>query len=97
MEVQQSSTDRRPHILQMTDELKVNTVITVKDFLREVEQLVTEKKMEYIDAVVYYCEKNNMEIETAAQLIKQNQKFKAKIRTEAETLNFLPKTSKLPI
>jgi hypothetical protein len=81
----------------MTDELKVNTVITVKDFLREVEQLVTEKKMEYIDAVVYYCEKNNMEIETAAQLIKQNQKFKAKIRTEAETLNFLPKTSKLPI
>jgi Phage late-transcription coactivator len=97
MEVQQNSADRRPHILQMTDELKVNTVITVKDFLREVEQLVTEKKMEYIDAVVYYCEKNNMEIETAAQLIKQNQKFKAKIRTEAETLNFLPKTSKLPI
>ena len=58
MEVQQNSADRRPHILQMTDELKVNTVITVKDFLREVEQLVTEKKKENIDAVVYYCEKN---------------------------------------
>lgn len=78
-------------------QIKVNSVVDVKEFLKEIEILVDEKKMEYIDAVVYYCEKNNMEIETAAQLIKQNQRFKAKIRTEAESLHFLPKTSKLPV
>jgi hypothetical protein len=78
-------------------EIKVNTVVDVKLFLKDIEVLVSEKKMEYIDAVVYYCEKNNMEIETAAQLIKQNQRFKSKIRNEAEDLHYLPKTSKLPI
>jgi len=78
-------------------DLKVSSVISVKDFLVEIEKLVSEKKMEYIDAIVHYCELHNMEIETAAALIKQNQKFKAKVRTEAEELHFLPKTSKLPI
>ena len=78
-------------------EIKVNTVVDVKLFLKDIEVLVSEKKMEYIDAVVYYCEKNNMEIETAAQLIKQNQRIKSKIRNEAEDLHYLPKTSKLPI
>ncbi len=78
-------------------ELKVNSVVDVKIFLKDIETLVVDKKMEYIDAVVLYCEKNNMEIETAAQLIKQNQRFKAKIRNEAESLHYLPKTSKLPV
>ena len=53
--------------------------------------------MEYIDAIVYYCEQNNMEIETAARLVKQNQRFQAKVRSEAEDLHYIPKTSKLPI
>ena len=79
------------------NEIQVNSVVDIKQFLKEIEILVFEKKMEYIDAVVYYCEKNNMEIETAAQLIKQNQRFKAKIRNEAEDLHYLPKISRLPI
>jgi selenophosphate synthetase-related protein len=81
----------------MTEKISINSVIDVKDFLRDIENLVVQKKMEYIEAVVYYCEKNGMEVETAGQLIKQNQKFKAKIRGEAEDLHFLPRTSKLPI
>lgn len=81
----------------MTEKISVNSVIDVKDFLKEIENLVDKHKMEYIDAVVHYCTQNGMEIETAGQLIKQNQKFKARIRQEAEDLHFLPKTSKLPI
>ena len=81
----------------MTDSIPVNSVIDVKQFLKDIETLVNEKRMEYIEAVVFYCDKTGMEIETAAQLIKQNQKFKAKIRTEAEDLHFLQRTPKLPI
>lgn len=81
----------------MTDDIKINSVINVKQFHDQIEKLVVDLKLEYIDAVMYYCEKNNMEIETAAQLIKQNQKFKARIRSEAEALHYLPKTAKLPI
>ncbi|NBT09249.1 MAG: hypothetical protein EBS98_10720 [Chitinophagia bacterium] len=77
--------------------IKINSVISVSDFLIEIEKLVTDKRMEYIDAIVYYCEQNNMEIETAARLVKQNQRFQAKVRSEAEDLHYIPKTSKLPI
>jgi hypothetical protein len=48
-----------------------------------------------MDAVLYYCESNNMEPETAGSLI--NGKLKQRIREEAEVLNFLPKTARLPI
>ena len=77
--------------------MEVNTVIDVEQFLTAIETLVVEKKMEYIEAVVTYCEENGMEVETAGQLIKQNQRFIAMIRTEAEDLHFLPRTSQLPI
>ena len=51
--------------------------------------------MGYMDSVLFYCEQNEMEPETAASLI--TGKLKQKIREEAEDLNFLPKTAKLPV
>jgi hypothetical protein len=42
-------------------------------------------------------EKNGIEIETAASLIKSSSKIKAKIQNEAEEMNYLPRSAKLPI
>lgn len=78
----------------MITDLNFGSII---EFSKEIESLVLEKKMEYIDAVVYFCEKNGVDIETAASLIKNNSKLKASIQDEAEQLNYLPKTQKLPI
>ena len=78
-------------------EIPYNPVKSVKDFQEEIDKLVKGKGMEYIDAVVYFCEKNGVDIETAASLIKNNSKLKASIQDEAEQLNYLPKTQKLPI
>jgi hypothetical protein len=50
-----------------------------------------------MDAVVYYCEKNDIEIETAGALVKSNFRFKSYIQQEGETLRYLPKTAKLPV
>lgn len=66
-------------------------------FMKEVEKLVKIYKMDYMDAVVYFCEKNNMEIEAAASFIKNNVNLKSKITVEAENLNYLPKRARLPI
>lgn len=65
------------------------------EFYIKIQELVEETKLSYMDAVLHYCDQNGMEPETAAQLI--NGKLKAQIREEAEELNFLPKTAKLPI
>jgi Phage late-transcription coactivator len=71
-------------------------IITPSEFANEVEELVWQYDIEYIDAVVLYCERNNIAIETAASLIKMNANFKSKVQAEAETLNFLPKIARLP-
>ena len=65
------------------------------EFYIKIQELVEQTKLSYMDAVLHYCDQNGMEPETAAQLI--NGKLKAQIREEAEELNFLPKTAKLPI
>ena len=66
-----------------------------KEFSLKIESIVKEKKISHMDAVVLYCEKENIEIETASKLL--NSALKSKIEVEAQSLNFLPKTSKLPI
>ena len=68
---------------------------TSSEFYIKIVALVEQTKLSYMDAVLHYCDQNGMEPETAAQLI--NGKLKAQIREEAEELNFLPKTAKLPI
>jgi len=71
--------------------------VTSEKFIRDIENLVVKHKLDYMDAVVHYCEKNNIEIESAASIIKNNIRIRSKIQSECEDLNFLPKRAKLPI
>jgi len=48
-----------------------------------------------MDAIVLYCEKNGMEIESAAKLC--NVRIKQQLEIEYGDLNFLPKATQLPI
>tara|TARA_Y100001951_G_scaffold77961_1_gene65428 strand:- start:327 stop:557 length:231 start_codon:yes stop_codon:yes gene_type:complete len=68
---------------------------TPERFNREIEEIVERTSMSYLDAMLYHADENNLESETVASLVNQN--TKNKLREEAEKLNFLPKTSKLPL
>ena len=68
---------------------------TSERYNTEIEEIVTRTKMTYLDAMLYHADENGLESETVAGLI--NVKTKTKLREEAEILNFMPKTSKLPI
>jgi|TARA_R110002073_G_scaffold16573_1_gene63393 hypothetical protein len=70
---------------------------TSSQFALEIEQIVNDKKIDYLDAVMYYVECNNTEIETVASFIKNSQILKSKIALEAEDLNMIKKTARLPI
>jgi hypothetical protein len=54
-----------------------------------------EKRISYMDAVCWWCEKHEMEIEVAAKLL--NTVIKAKLEVEAQDLNYLAKSARLPI
>lgn len=66
-------------------------------FSQDIRTICQDKSMEYIDAVIYWCEINNIEVEYAAQLIKKDLVILSEIQIEAENLNILKKTAKLPI
>ena len=68
-------------------------------FAQEIESLVhnTSGNMSYIDAIIHFCEQNNIDVESVPKLI--SKPLKEKIKCDAEELNFMKKTSraKLPI
>jgi hypothetical protein len=62
-------------------------------FAQEIETLVqTHEDMNYIDAIVYFCEMNSIDLESVPKLI--SKPLKEKIKYEAMELNFLKKTSR---
>lgn len=65
------------------------------DFYYKICKIVEETNLNFIDSVLYYCEQNGLEPESVVPLI--NTKLKAQLRDEAEDLNFLPKTTRLPL
>lgn len=81
----------------MDDKLKFAKMLSSEKFCSEVDTLVKKHKLSYIDAVVHYCEKNNIEIEVAASIVKSNFRIKSLVQSEGEELNFLAKTAKLPL
>jgi len=67
-------------------------------FAQEIESLVhSNTDMRYIDAIIHFCEKNNIDVESVPKLI--SKPLKEKIKYEAMELNFLKKSSraKLPL
>ena len=69
--------------------------MTKSKFSKIVESVVLEKNMSYIDAVIYVCELNNIEIEDSRKYI--SIVVKQKIEMEAMQLNFLERNGTLPI
>jgi len=77
--------------------MKISNLKTSADFVKEIDKLVLNKNLNVFDAVLHYCEINNIELETAAALVKQSTVLKSKIQYEAENLNMIKKTARLPI
>lgn len=66
-------------------------------FLREIENICKTDRITYMDAVVYFCEQNNIEIESMADVICNNALLLSRIQEEAEQLNYIEKTTRLPL
>ena len=69
-------------------------ILSPKDFTITIEHIRRSKNMTYMDAIQYYCEKNNIELETIGKLVQGA--LKQIVREEAEELHFFPKTTKIP-
>ena len=70
---------------------------TPTQFVHEVEKIVKEKNISYLDACMHYAQKANVEIEIIASLIKGSQLLKSKVQFDAEQFRLVKPTAKLPV
>ena len=73
----------------------VEQKVTTKRFALIVDELVRTKGLTHMEAIIYYCEQNMLEPESVTKWI--DKCLKEKIQLDAEKLNYLPKTSQLPL
>ena len=88
--------------LDMPDPKEIDKAINEKfiskdKFASDIEQLVLATQMNYIDAIVQYCDDNGIEIESVSKLM--SKPLKEKVKYDATELNYLKKTTrgKLPL
>jgi hypothetical protein len=72
-----------------------NNIMTPTEFAEVIEEIVWMKDVSYFDAVLIYCEDNELDPEDCKPLI--SRPLKEKIELDAQELNLLPKTGQLPI
>ena len=67
--------------------------MTAAKFSQEVERIVLNNNdMNYIDAIIHYCDQNEIELETVPKLI--SKPLKEKLKFDAQQLNFIKRTSR---
>lgn len=67
------------------------------DFFEYVYKIARQPDSNYMEAVLDYAHKNDIEIEALADIIRKNPNIKSRIQDEAEELYMMEKTAKLPV
>ena len=68
---------------------------TRKTFSLNIENIVKDKNITHMEAVLWYCQKEGIEPDTINNLLSKG--LKEKIEANARELNFLPRQAQLPI
>lgn len=69
----------------------------IKNLMAEIDLLCRGTSESVIDIVVEFCENHDLDPEVVGKLIKKNVILHSRIANEAEDLNIIEKTAKLPI
>jgi len=68
-----------------------------KEFSLKIESIVREKHISYMDAVVWFCEQNEIDTGTVSSMINKSLKEKIKIEAQERNMVKFPKSGKLPL
>lgn len=65
--------------------------------IKEIHDIANQGGTSYIDAAVEYANKNDIDIEAIAEIIRKHPNMKSRIQDEAEDLLMMERTAKLPV
>jgi hypothetical protein len=76
---------------------KLEKKFDANTFAMAVEGKVRTLGMGYLEAILSFCEENDMEPTAIGNLVKKSDVIKSKLEAECRELNLLERTAKLPI
>lgn len=81
-------------LVSSNNDSKKDKFLTPAKFSEDIEKIVKRSNglVNYIEAVVTYCDENDIELETVSKLI--SKPLKEKIKYQAQSLNYMKKTSR---
>ena len=86
-------------LLMLEERMQINDsaedkFLTSTKFSEDIERIVKESGglVNYIEAIVTYCEENEIELETVSKLV--SKPLKEKLKYQAQNLNYMKKTSR---
>ena len=71
------------------------TFATPESFMQDIESLINTHGFNHIDAVLYYCEDHDIEMEEILPLVTRT--MKEKIKMDAQQLGMMKSEARLPI
>ena len=87
------STPTKKHMASgKIDEIFEDKFMTSAKFSVEIEKIVKDSSLNYIEAVVQFCEDKNIEMDGISKLI--SKPLKEKLKYDAQRLNYMKRTSK---
>ena len=72
-----------------------NELLTYESFAKKIVDICEEFSLNYIEAVLHYCEENDIDVEDIVKLINPN--MKERIKGSAIEMGLMKKESTLPI
>ena len=73
----------------------MDKILDKKIFSKQIEDVVRNKSIPYMDAIIMCSDNVGLEVESAARLVNKN--IKEKLEAEAQDLNMMQKSAKLPL
>ncbi len=72
---------------QEIEKVLAEKFLTPIKFSMKIEETVLKEKMNYIDAIIFYCEKEGIEVDSISKLM--TKPLKEKLKVDATRLNFM--------
>lgn len=77
--------------------IEIKSITTLAEFTEDIQKLVKQGNITHLDAIIAWCEQRGVDVEQVIPLVKKSQVIKAKLESEASTLNLITKSDTLPI
>lgn len=76
---------------------KLEKKLDTTTFAKKVEEIVRDHSMDYMEAILFFCEENGIEVEAIASLVKRSEPIRQKLEAQCISSRMLGRSRAGPV